>query len=312
MKTIGIVVFAVCLCLMGVVPASAAVQCGDTIVSSVTLTQNLHCTNDPALTIGADNITVNFASKEVIGFGSGTGLLVNGHKNVVLTTGYFEGFETGILVENSVNVVLSGMTAEEDGTGLVVDNSQGTQVLSGLYRQNDDLGIHVTGGSSQTLLRWMNIRFGGDGLLIDGGSSGTQGQSLVVTGGTGTGLMISDASNTKVTGTSVRYFGGDGIVVTPGAGATDATTIDSAVVTSNGGAGVVVLEGTTNTLLSRNGVNSNGADGIVTAGAVTLTRNQANFNAGHGINAGPGAIVGGANAAKGNKTPPQCVGITCQ
>lgn len=72
------------------------------------------------------------------------------------------------------------------------------------------------------------------------------------------------------------------------------------MVSSNRGADIAVTDGTVHTLLSRNGTNSNGADGIVTAGAVTLTRNQANFNVGHGMNAGAGVINAGLNAAKGN------------
>jgi hypothetical protein len=155
----------------------------------------------------------------------------------------------------------------------------------------------------------VNIRDGHDGLVIDGGTTGTLAQGLVCTGGSGNGVTISDVSGTTIKG-SVRSFHGNGVDI---AGAADNTTI-TAVITGNGGDGILVNvnPGTTNVLLLKNGVNGNGLDGINTSGPVTIIQNIVNGNGGHGIEAGVGAIAGGHNFAKANKTPPQCVGVVCQ
>ena len=56
----------------------------------------------------------------------------------------------------------------------------------------------------------------------------------------------------------------------------------------------------------------NGGTGIsgVSSGVVTLARNTAIGNGGHGIDVS-GVLDGGRNAASGNATPPQCIGVVC-
>ena len=71
-------------------------------------------------------------------------------------------------------------------------------------------------------------------------------------------------------------------------------------------------------MLADNVANANAADGIRieeeepgAAAGNTLTRNVANRNGGHGIDAVAGTIDGGGNRSRNNATPPDCIGVAC-
>ena len=84
-----------------------AVSCGDTITTDTTLTSNLTC-NGTALTIGADNITLDGNGYSIVGNGSTYyyGVYDNGHTNVTVKNTKFDNFTIAIsFVNNSNNCI---------------------------------------------------------------------------------------------------------------------------------------------------------------------------------------------------------------
>jgi parallel beta-helix repeat protein len=79
----------------------------------------------------------------------------------------------------------------------------------------------------------------------------------------------------------------------------------------NGGHGIHLAFATGGTVLERNTVNRNGADGIRADSGALLTKNTADRNAALGINATHPVIDGGKNKARKNGDERQCVGVSC-
>ena len=78
------------------------------------------------------------------------------------------------------------------------------------------------------------------------------------------GLGISGVS-TSITGLTVRKFGGNGIIIRKGAGA----SIGRTTLTGNGGSGLMVRDGALNLYFTDSVVNLNGADGVTVNGPTT-------------------------------------------
>ena len=110
-------------------------------------------------------------------------------------------------------------------------------------------------------------------------------------------------------------------------------TIKGNFVAGNAGAGIGLsgdLRALGSVEISGNWAVRNQGDGILvhgddsapplpfTGGPVTLTKNRASFNQGHGIDASwmtgqpTGIVDGGKNTAQANKTAPACIGVVCR
>jgi nitrous oxidase accessory protein NosD len=101
----------------------------------------------------------------------------------------------------------------------------------------------------------------------------------------------------------------DGITV--GAGARN--VVSRNVAGGSDGNGIMVASQASDTLLSRNSANRNGADGIFVGDPTAVVdHNTANYNGEFGIEAVPGVIDGGGNRAFGNGNPLQCLIVVCK
>lgn len=103
--------------------------------------------SEPALTIRANNVTVDLAGYQISGPGTnmGMGILVDGANGVRIRNGYVRDLGFGIVVMNSGSVTIEGMhinglgipvAAPPPEVGIMIVNSKGVTV-----RQNNLLGI---------------------------------------------------------------------------------------------------------------------------------------------------------------------------
>jgi hypothetical protein len=110
-------------------PAKADPICGATVISNVTLTMDITCTDATPvwITIGADNITIDLNGRIVSCTGLGyqgscqeaspvTGIDTNGHRNIRIInsneeeSGVIKGFDVGVWVRGGSNVKVKGIT----------------------------------------------------------------------------------------------------------------------------------------------------------------------------------------------------------
>jgi hypothetical protein len=98
--------------------AAATLTCGTTITANLTLHHNLNCstfTTDPAITIGAANLTVNLNGHTITGPGIGTGtsgIYDKGYNGLTITGGTITNFYEDVYVTGSATTSLTGLVVE--------------------------------------------------------------------------------------------------------------------------------------------------------------------------------------------------------
>jgi large repetitive protein len=180
-------------------------------------------------------------------------------------------------------------------------------------------GIEVVDGATANRVEHNRFNHTGDGIIVGDASDNLIRHNLVTGAGGGEaggfGIILDGAVRTTVDRNSFTGGRGPAIFVTrlEAAAATRDTVISRNLVNRNLADGILVDNGATGTLVIRNLAIRNGDDGIdVDAPATTLTRNTANHNHDLGIEAVPGVIDGGGNHAAGNGNPAQCTNIDCK
>jgi parallel beta-helix repeat protein len=318
------------------------VQCGDTITQDTTLDSDLLGCAYPALTVAGDHVTLDLNQHVVEGgvqtplqdSSSFTGLVIeNGTVRgggISLTTyedvmiqhltvdgigvgpdvnraqiahNIVRGSSAGVDVHRSGGVTISGNLIERSGTGIGAAHAGVVTVIGNTIRANE-LGI----GGGQ----------GGDFVAV----------ANKIVGNRGNGVWLNESSNTTLRDNLIAANGGDGVHAEFVRLSAEHNTISR-----NGHSGVFAaigeMELTGNTAsqnvedgirigeragaaLTDNSTDRNGDDGIdvdepaFPSYAITLTRNHTWFNGDLGIEAHPDT-VGGANWAKHNGNPAQCM-----
>jgi parallel beta-helix repeat protein len=272
--------------------------------------------------------------------------------------------DVGIIVADSTNSVIEKASMSDPGVvGLILVDSQHALVArnsvsgstgyavfmfgvddSRIQHNRLDADQHgfLLGDSARNLVRSNAVSHSGGGIEVVEGATANRVEHNRFTN-TGDGMLVGDASDTlirhnRVTDAGGGEAGGFGIILdgavrttvdrnsfTGGRGpaifvtrleaaaAPRDTVISRNVVNRNLADGILVDNGATGTLVVRNLAIRNGDDGIdVDAPATTLTRNTANHNHDLGIEAVPGVIDGGGNHAAGNGNPAQCTNIDCK
>ena len=95
--------------------------CGSTLYHNVVLDQNINC-NGSGITVGLDNIKIDFNGYALVGDGSGIGIAIHNRTGAVITGANIQNFSTAIYVNPSTNIN--------------INNS---------YLANNDLGAHFVG-----------------------------------------------------------------------------------------------------------------------------------------------------------------------
>lgn len=120
----------------GAVGRSAAPGCGTTVVTSVTLDQDMTCPGD-GLLVGADDIVIDLNGHRLTGAGVGVGITVRSHHGVTIQGGTVELFLTGIFItggSSDVTVTESFFTGNREGVFII--GSSGNTVRRNVAWQN--------------------------------------------------------------------------------------------------------------------------------------------------------------------------------
>jgi parallel beta-helix repeat protein len=117
-----------------------APACGDQISNDVRLDVDLTCSGD-ALTIVADNITINLNGHEVAGNGTGVGITLRQRSGVTIKGGAVRNFLTGIFVSQSTDVTVKDNSLTLNREAIFLIGSSHNVVKSNVAWDNTQRGI---------------------------------------------------------------------------------------------------------------------------------------------------------------------------
>ena len=199
-------------------PVPAAVACGDFIVESISVQNDIVDCPGHGLIVGAPGITIDLNGHVIDGVGQDAGILNHGHDSVTVMNGTVREFDYGVQLN--------------PGTGL--------NVLTSLRLEaNQEAGAALADadeGGAGTTVRGNTFVGNGFGLGIYSGTRGTVVRDNTFTANQADGVRIEHSRGNLVTANRVTVSGGFGIVAEGGG----ENTIVRNVLESNGGAGIAV------------------------------------------------------------------------
>jgi parallel beta-helix repeat protein len=246
----------------------------------------------------------------------------------------------GIVVSRSDHVdVLGNNVSGTAFGGIPVFSSHDVRIAGNVVSRTTEPGVLLLDDSDANRVEDNDISRAPDGIHVFAGGDGNviSGNHVHATGG---GIILEQADANTITANHVDHnafvgIGADGgddnliaqnLVVANGDGSeagihllsTDPTApAERNAITGNGvsgnlGDGILVEDTLLQTLIAGNRTKNNSDDGIdVDGSSATLTANAADANGDLGIEAAPGVVDGGANTARGNGNPLQCVNVAC-
>jgi parallel beta-helix repeat protein len=270
---------------------AASPPCGSTITTDTTLDSDMVCSGT-AITIGANNITLDGAGHTITGDTSGGGVENYGYNYVTVKNCIVTNFIHGMLLVScshnilDSNTVISNVGAgNQGGGGIVCSGGSSNTLTNNTVTLNVAGGIGVINSSANIVSNNTANSNGGAGIDLENSSNNN------LTGNTANygGIALRGSTNNNITNNTAN-FSGVGIFLY----ASDNNTLDSNNANSNSaspGYGIWLFDATSN-ILTSNTVNSNGNDGIFlyfgsnsnTIGSTTPgAGNTISLNGGNGV-----------------------------
>lgn len=310
---VGVVLSMTALGLFGAAPAAEAriVTCGEVITEDTVVSNDLDCvTDDYALTIGADDVTLNLDGHTVtarpdLDIAEATGgLRSEQREGVVIRNGYVDalgGFGIGIFASGSririANVSVTGYSA------LILRGPDNTLARSTVF------GIGSVLVGDFLVVRDSDLLTEVAGSFVGGNRQRILRSTFDEVSFTGLNNVIRVNRIERATLDTVgTIFARNRL-----AGGVDVTGRENYVAYNRvtGGTGLRVLTGATGNYLRGNVATANEVGMTIQEAGNVLQSNVANDNVGLGIDAVPGTVDDGGNTATGNGDPRQCVGVAC-
>jgi len=239
--------------------------------------------------IGAGGVEGKPSAGILVEASAGTRILDNSVRNDV------EAFQSdGVVVLSSPGTVVRRNRLERNAwNGLVVIESPRSRVVGNRLAHNGNNGLEVNGASDGAVVAYnrapRNAQFG----VVVGASRDVRVVGNQAWGNGAPGVLLFDLIDGLVAGNHARR-NAVGIVLADGQHGSHGNRLVHNRAVGNADGGIFVEE-----------------EQAGAAAGNTLARNVANRNGGHGIDAVEGTIDGGGNRAHGNRTPPDCLGVTC-
>ena len=188
--------------LAGVGPAGAThLKCGSVITTDTTLTHDIiGCKNAVALSIGADNVTLNlggFVLGGLVTTHQTRGVSTNGHSGVVVKNGIVRGFSYGVWVggpfsnldAGGINNRVERVTAKANVTNIYLRGTSNTVVSESKMLNGTGSGLRLIEGGNNSILNnriHNNSRYGvqndfASGHLIEGNTITNNGSYGIIT-----------------------------------------------------------------------------------------------------------------------------------
>lgn len=154
------------LAVLPAAPAVAAVGCGDSVTTSVTLTADLICPGGPGLIVTGDDVVVDLGGHTVGGSVSTAafGIEVTGD-NVAIRNGTVRDFDKNVVFSGVVGGGASDLVTRNGEAGVIVLSSSGTTIDRLDARRHGEAAVAVTGSTGVTVTDVV-IRSGGHGILV--------------------------------------------------------------------------------------------------------------------------------------------------
>jgi parallel beta-helix repeat protein len=204
---------------MGAAHAENINSCPVTITKPGTYNVNkdLVCnTNGNAITISADNVTLNLKGHILLGPQTGlftsTGVSVGAQQNVIVENGTITGFSYGVLLQGSAFSTVSGIAARGNTNIGIYVASGHNNTLSGCNLSRNPQGI-VCYGAVGTIANNTANSNGSVGIFVGGTLIMVQGNTANSNGSFGIYVAFSGATSNTVRGNTVEFNGGAGILV---------------------------------------------------------------------------------------------------
>ncbi|MFH1630771.1 MAG: right-handed parallel beta-helix repeat-containing protein, partial [Candidatus Aenigmatarchaeota archaeon] len=125
-----------------VVCSSVGASCGETIISSLTLTGNLSECNGTGIGLGADNIILDCGGYSLIGNGTGNGVSVTDYLNITITGCEIVNFSDGVRCTNTNNSLVHNNTVRNNtGNGIILVSSFNDTITNNVVHNNTEVGI---------------------------------------------------------------------------------------------------------------------------------------------------------------------------
>jgi len=126
------------------------VACGATIMADFRLDNDLSCPGD-ALTIGADDISIDLNGHTISGAGVGVGITIRLRHGVSIKGGTIRGFVTGIFAAQSNDIVIKDGRFTENREAIFLNGTSGSVVKSNVAWANQLRGIMLRPTASGVL-----------------------------------------------------------------------------------------------------------------------------------------------------------------
>lgn len=310
----------------GTAPASAAIECGDTITEDTKLKKDLQCgPGSDALFIGTSGITLDLDGHKIQGSGANTAAVrVVGAENTKVVDGRIRGFANAVFVDTADNLSVRGLDirgADSESIELIAVND--AAIAHNVIRGSDE-GYHVEASGASSRVRVSANEMEGGGIEFTSGNR-FRAVGNKIRNSAEEGVYVTDAADVEVNGNEITGSSLGGVVLT--SLATDARVEDNlieragggGVVTSSGAEGVRVIGNrilfakfngmyvfnNTEAVLRRNVVKRSESDGIHVEDDDTLIEdNRAIRNGQQGIDST--SANGSGNIARHNGLQPQC------
>jgi parallel beta-helix repeat protein len=266
-------------------PTPAAIACGEIVMQSTLVTNDLLDCPGAGIIVGAPGITIDLDGHVIDGVGLEPGILNPGHDAVTITDGHVREFDYGVMLNPGTagNVVadvrvevnqeagIALADADQGGSGNVireneiVSNGYGVALFSGTgfarvhdnhFGANEDDSVRMEHASGNVVERNEIATGGGAGVSMEGGGANAvlantfdtnHGEGVIV------GEELIPSNGNRVEGNEISKGGGAGIVVNDSVG----TQVLNNEISQSNGAGVE-LELARETLVRGNDVGGNG------------------------------------------------------
>lgn len=126
------------------IPAAQALSCGDNVVGTVVLAENLNCTTGyTALEVVNNNVTIDLNGFTLSGPNDLSGISVNEYDNLVVKNGSIKGFWVGLNSARSDKLSVSNVTFYENGTGIIISEGNEASIVDNDFIKTSAQAISI-------------------------------------------------------------------------------------------------------------------------------------------------------------------------
>ena len=231
----------IAVAFLATLASASAVQCGDTVLSNVLLTEDLTSdgTND-CLTIGANNVKIDCNGYSITGTNDReTGIISANFDNVEITQCTISGFDFSIQYFHSDNGYVHDNTIED--TVAFIGTSSNNNMTNNTLNLVDDIsiteGVSFEGsGSSSFTNNVLNYNGDGDDTAVRIASSDNTVSNNQILGVSQNGFGIANleqSNNNVINGNTISNFGEGLELGSPFMGSADSNTIQDNTFSNN-------------------------------------------------------------------------------